>query len=267
MGHSATDMESAGVCCASTWACGLYAPAATAAEAVESRAHREQLLCTSAAVPLVKQAAVASSCSVAQTGMHSPGHCPSGGRQWPVLYYAHGGTDTRGHDTQHESHSGASSAVSLWTSWRYLRRIHSAGLLCCWTQSSAHHQHIAPEVQLQYGSNTENTTDRVVRFLTVNSAWIQRIELKCMVLTERRDKFLRRVVPLLRWSKWSLQYNFPGKYQHKAAKWLLNFISNMLIQYCWELTWWYEPSSESKACAPCRSVEPQVEQRKHSLWK
>lgn len=161
MGHSATDMESAGVCCASTWACGLCAPAATAAEAVQSRAHREQLLYTSAAVPLVKQAAGASSYSVAQTGMHSPGHCPSGCRQRPALYYAHGGTDTRGHYTQHESNSGASSAVSLWTSWRYLRRIHSAGLLCCWTQSSVHHQHVAPEVQLQYDSNTENITERL----------------------------------------------------------------------------------------------------------
>lgn len=59
--------------------------------------------------------------------------------------------------------------------------------------------------------------DRGVRNLTVNTARLRWI---CYsnVLTERKDKFLRRFVPLLRWSKWSLQYNFPKGLQQRSVK-------------------------------------------------
>lgn len=93
-------------------ACAQFAPAATAAEAVRSWAHQAQPPSTSAAVPLVKQTARAGSCSVAHTGMYSPGRCPSSGRRGFVPYNVHDGTDTGGRYTQHEPHSAAISAVS-----------------------------------------------------------------------------------------------------------------------------------------------------------
>lgn len=146
----------------SRWACARYAPAATAVQAVKSSAHQAQPLSTSAAVPLVKQTAWASSCSVAHTGMYSPGRCPSNGRWGLVLYNVHDGTDTKGRYTQHESHSGASSAVSLWRSWRYLLQVDSAGLLYSQTGSFLHQQRIVPELQLRDDSKTEDVTEKLV---------------------------------------------------------------------------------------------------------
>lgn len=148
------------------WACGLYAPAATAVEAVQSWAHQAQPLCTPAAVPPVKRAAGVSSCSAAHTGKHSPGHCPSGDRRVPVLYYACCGTDARGRYTQHESHSGASSGASSWSSGRYLLKTDCAGLLSCWTLSSVRHQHVAPELQLR----NDSKRDYPVRYFIANIA-------------------------------------------------------------------------------------------------
>lgn len=143
-----------GFCCASTWACALYAPAATVVEAAKSSARRAQPLRTSAAAPLVKQTAAAGSCSVAHRGMHSPGRCPSGGRRGPAPCCAPSGTDARGHYTPCETHSAASSAVSLRTSRRYLLRADSAGLPRCWTGSFLRQRHTAPELQLHDQSKT-----------------------------------------------------------------------------------------------------------------
>lgn len=139
----------------SRWAFARYDPAATAVQAVKGLARPAQPLCASAAEHLVKHATGASWSSVAHTGMHSPGCCSSGGQRWHVLHYAHGRTDTWECCTLLERHSGASSAFSLWMSWRYLQQVGSAGLLLCWRRRSLHQPHIAPELDFHKDSKTE----------------------------------------------------------------------------------------------------------------
>lgn len=184
------------------WAWAQSAPAARAAQAAAGWTRRARPRRASAAVPLVKQTAGESSCSAAHTAGRSLVRCPSGGRRGPVLRCAHGGTDTRGHYTRHESHSEASSAFSWWTKCRYLLRVDSAGLPCRWTGSSVHLWHAEPG--LDYSSNRE--TEKLVFVELLLLDW-GRFSLK--VLTEGKDKVLFRFVPLDCWSKWCLQYNFP----------------------------------------------------------
>lgn len=131
---------------------GRRSPAARATEAVETWVLPARAPSTSAAVPPVKPAAVASSRSAAQTEMRSPGHCSSGAPWAPALRCACCRRDGGGPHTQHQSHSGASSGGSLWTCRRYLLRTGSADHPSCCPLNSDPRRPPAPERPLRSDS-------------------------------------------------------------------------------------------------------------------